>query len=177
MNSRPKIIKKDVPYCERRLQKEGKLSFELITSSPELNHYIDLYYHVYSKSWQETEDIGPTFHRDLMKLASEKGTLRLGFLFLDNIPISAQLFIVDNETAYILKTVYDQRYRKYSPGKVLTYYMIRHVIDADKVYQIDYLHGDDPYKKNWLPSRRERSGIYVFNKTFRGFLLGLSILR
>ena len=40
---------------------------------------------------------------------------------------------------------------------------MEHVIDTDKVHDVDYLTGDDAYKKDWMPDRRERWGIAVFN--------------
>jgi len=95
----------------------------------------------------------------------------LGFLFLNDVVISSQYWIVCDKTAYILKTVYDQNQNKFSPGKVLTLLMINHVIDVDKVMQIDFLHGDDPYKKDWVPKCRNRRGIIIFNKTLKGRIL------
>lgn len=175
--SRPKIIRKDVPYCQRRLEKVGRLKFELIKGNNEIDRYIDMYHEVYSNSWQEREDVGPNFHRDLAKLASRKGTLRLGFLFLDNVPISSQFWIVNNQTAYILKTVYDHNQRIFSPGKILTMLMVQYAIDVENIKEIDYLHGDDNYKKDWVPYCRDRKGILIFNKTLRGTILSCLLIR
>jgi len=39
------------------------------------------------------------------------------------------------------------------------------------VHEIDYLTGDDTYKKDWMSHRRERWGIIAFNpRTPRGLL-------
>ena len=40
---------------------------------------------------------------------------------------------------------------------------MEHVIDVDKVEVVDYLSGDDAYKKDWMSDRRERRGIIAFN--------------
>jgi hypothetical protein len=49
--------------------------------------------------------------------------------------------------------------------------MLEHVLDVDKVREVDYLTGDDAYKANWMSDRRERWGIMAFNpKTIRGNL-------
>ena len=155
------------------MNKNGTLEIKFITNQDLLDEYMDIYYAVYSKSWQKIESIGPTFHRDFAKLAAQKGWLRLGFLFLDQTPISAQFWITCNSTSYILKTIYDQDYRKYSPGKVLTAEMMKYVIDIDKVTTVDYVQGDEPYKKDWTPKRRERKGLYLFNNNLKGKYLAL----
>jgi CelD/BcsL family acetyltransferase involved in cellulose biosynthesis len=175
-NNRPKVIRKDIPYCQRRLGKMGHLEFKLVDNDTTIDRYMDYYYEVYSNSWQQSEDVGPSFHRDLAKLAAHKGTLRLGFLFLDNAPIASQFWLVSNKTAYILKTVYDQKLSKFSPGKILTLQMFMNVIDIDKVAQIDFLYGDDPYKKDWVHNTRARKGILIFNNTIKGRLLAILML-
>ena len=41
LNNRPKIIRKNVPYCQRKLEKMGNLEFNLVDSIDEIeNHYI-----------------------------------------------------------------------------------------------------------------------------------------
>jgi CelD/BcsL family acetyltransferase involved in cellulose biosynthesis len=40
---------------------------------------------------------------------------------------------------------------------------MRHALDVDKVREVDYLTGDDPYKRNWMSHRRERWGIAAFD--------------
>jgi CelD/BcsL family acetyltransferase involved in cellulose biosynthesis len=41
--------------------------------------------------------------------------------------------------------------------------MMRHMLDEEKVAEVDFGHGDDLYKQSWLPERRERWGILAFN--------------
>jgi hypothetical protein len=167
----PEKIRKDFQYCKRRLEREGRLEFRVVYAGEGVEEAIDAYYGVYGRSWQKQEKIGPTFHRDLARIAAERGWLRLAFLYQDDLPIAAQFWMVSGATAYILKTVYDQEYRKYSPGKVLTSEMFRYVIDVDGVTSIDYVQGDEDYKKDWTPKRRERKGILVYNDTPRGRFL------
>jgi len=167
-NGLPEKIRKDVLYCKRRIEKMGKYEFRLIKGCENIDYYMDLYYDIYAKSWQKKEGIGPKFHRDLAKMALEKGWLRLGFLFFDDVPIATQFWISSNGTAFILKTAYDQDFRKYSPGKLLTSEMAKYAIDIDNVETIDYGQGDEGYKQDWTPRRRERKGIVGFNNNLKG---------
>jgi CelD/BcsL family acetyltransferase involved in cellulose biosynthesis len=146
------------------------------SSNEEIDHYMDLYYAVYHASWKAPE-MDPSFHRDLAKLARDKGWLRLGFLFLDTSPIAAQLWLVSDGVAYIAKLAYDEGYKKLIPGVILSSEMMKYVIDIDRVKEIDYLIGDEPYKKDWTPNRRERKGILIFNNNFKGDCLALMMIK
>ena len=56
-----------------------------------------------------------------------------------------------------------------SPGTVLSAFMLQHVIDTDRVSTVDFLSGDDHYKKNWMSHREERKGVAAYNpRTLRG---------
>lgn len=164
----PDKLRKDIAYCRRRLQKMAPTEFRLITDGMGIGQHMDLYYDVYSRSWQKTEHIGPSFHRDLAKIAANNGWLRLGFLFHNSLPIASQFWISCHETSFILKTVYDQNYKKHSPGKILSAEMFKYVIDIDGVKTIDYVQGDETYKRDWTPERRERKGVMVYNKNLKG---------
>jgi hypothetical protein len=41
--------------------------------------------------------------------------------------------------------------------------MMQHVLDVDRVDEVDYLAGDEPYKREWMSTRRERRGVVAFN--------------
>jgi CelD/BcsL family acetyltransferase involved in cellulose biosynthesis len=82
---------------------------------------------------------------------------------MDGVPAAAQVWIVVNGTASIFKMAYDERYAKESVGTVLSSLLMERVIDVEKVRVVDYLSGDDAYKRDWMSLRRERWGIMAFN--------------
>jgi hypothetical protein len=41
--------------------------------------------------------------------------------------------------------------------------MFQHALEKDRVAEIDYLTGDDPYKSAWMSHRRERIGLIASN--------------
>ena len=146
----------------------------IVSSEQDLDTAIPAYNRVYKASWK-TEEAYPEFIAGLCRLAAEQGALRLGLAYINNIAVAAQLWIVADNTAYIYKLAYDEAYKNYGIGSVLTAKLMQHVIDVDKVATVDYLTGDDAYKKDWMSHRRERWGILAFNMaTFRG-VLALSI--
>jgi CelD/BcsL family acetyltransferase involved in cellulose biosynthesis len=172
----PKKIQKDVQYCRRRLGKMGDLQFQIELDSNCLDHYLDLYDKVREKSWKAPEK-DKTFVREFTKLAAEKGWMRLAFLRYNDVPIACQKWVVCNQIAYIWDVLHDEDYGKHSPGKILSTEISQYVFNHDKVIEIDFMTGDEPYKKDWTPKRRERKGITIFNNTARGKLLAILMTR
>ncbi len=41
---------------------------------------------------------------------------------------------------------------------------MKHVIDTDKVEEIDFLTGNEPYKKDWMSASRKRWGMICTKK-------------
>ncbi|TAK65181.1 GNAT family N-acetyltransferase [Methylobacter sp.] len=134
----------------------------IVTEKKDLDAAISAYERVYASSWKQDEPY-PDFIPGLIKIAEEIGSLRLGIAYLNNVAIAVQLWIVADNTAYIYKLAYDENYKQYGAGTMLTTKLMKHVIDYDKVEVVDYLCGDDPYKKDWMSHRRERWGILAFN--------------
>jgi CelD/BcsL family acetyltransferase involved in cellulose biosynthesis len=111
-------------------------------------------------------------------MSAREGWLRLGIACYDKVTVASQIWMVMNGTAYIFKLAYDEDYKKLSPGTVLTSFMMEYVINTDAVSTIDYLSGDDNYKKDWMSLRRERHGMAAYNpSTLRGvaMLIGYNL--
>ena len=102
-------------------------------------------------------------------MAADQGWLRLGILTLGYDVIAAQLWLVKSNKASIYKLAYVKGFEPFSPGSLLTQAMMRQAIDVDGVNEVDYLTGDDAYKRDWMSHRRERWGIVAFHLgTLRG---------
>ena len=172
LQGRSTNIRNNIKRYKKALEKAGPLEFVVVSYDDEeqIDRFMDYYYAVYWKSWKKTET-DPSFHRDLAKFACLKGWLRLGFLFFKGDPLAAQFWLVHGGVAHILKLVYNEEYKKFIPGVILTAEMMKYVIDNDKVSMIDFGIGDDPYKRDWTPNRRERKGVLICNRTPKGKLL------
>ncbi len=165
------ILKKNIPYQTRRLERTYRVEFVLVTGLEGLGKAIDDYETVYHSSWRDQEAY-PRFIRGLAETAARMGSLRLGLLYADGVPVAAQLWLIQGKVASIYKIAYVEAFAKFSVGTVLTARMMRHAIDVEKVSIVDYLSGDDGYKKDWMSHRRERWGLLAFNlRSIRGFLL------
>jgi len=145
----------------KRFAAEGG-TLEIVTTLDETEQCIADYNDVYSASWKKPEphsDFVPSLIRQLASM----GMLRLGFARIKGRTIAAQLWIVDQQKASIYKVAYREDSASYAPGTVLTAHLMRHVIEHDRVNEVDFLIGDDAYKRTWMSDRRERWGIVAYN--------------
>lgn len=164
----PSRLKSTLRRKGRQLEKSGRARFDIVCGGEQLEQAIAAYQAVYSHSWKSAEP-APAFLPGLIRTCASQGWLRLGIATVDGQPVAAQLWIVCNGVASIYKLAYDERYASLSIGSLLTERLMRHVIDIDHVAEVDYLTGDDAYKRDWMSHRRERCGIVAFNlRSVRG---------
>lgn len=144
-------------------------TLEMVTSPDGIEQAIAAFHEVYSASWKFPEPY-PDFIPALIRRLASLGRLRLGIARLQGKPISAQLWIVGETNASIYKVAYHESYSQYSPGTVLTSFLLQYVIEQDHVKEVDFLIGDDNYKQEWMSDHRDRWGIVAYNpRTIIGF--------
>ncbi len=170
MDSLPSVVKNTLQRKARKLEKSGQMKIQIVTGGDELEASIRDYTTVFGESWKQSEPF-PDFMPGLIRTCAEIGALRLGLLYIGDEPAAAQLWITENKKASIYKLAYREKFRDLSVGTILTAKLMEQAIDVDRVNEVDYLSGDDAYKKDWMSHRRERWGILAMNpRTPRGAL-------
>jgi len=130
--------------------------------------HVDDYTAVYVRSWKRPEPY-PQFHTRLVTKLAPQGSVALGLAYFGGRPVAAQIWLFHRGGASIVKLCYDEAYKQYSFGTLLTSHLMSYAIDDRRVVRVDYLTGDEDYKRDWMNVRRERWGIVVFNEsTVRG---------
>lgn len=169
---RPSALRHSVERGRRRLDKAGTWGIDIATSeSDDLDAAIGAYESVYARSWKQPEPC-PGFMPGLIRTAAREGWMRLGVLRLNGEALAAQLWLVHAGKANIYKLAYVDGVEKLSAGSVLTAALMQHVIDIDRVKEVDYLSGDDAYKADWMALRRERVGLLACDlRRWQGWLV------
>lgn len=127
---------------------------------------------IYAQSWKPEEG-SPAFIRRFAREEGRAGRLRLGLAYAslpesgsaDEQPVAAQLWTVENGKAYIHKLAYVEAAKPLSPGTSLSAALFERVIDIDKVDEVDFGTGDDPYKRDWMESQRPRYRLEIHRKS------------
>lgn len=151
---RPTRLRNTISRKQRKLEREHGYQIRLFTGK-DVPHRMSDYYTVYNASWKANEQYA-SFLDGLVEGFSRQGWTRLAVLYVKDRPVAAQLWFVAHTKASIFRLVYDKAWKAYSPGSILTSYLMEHVIDTCKVEEIDFLTGNDAYKQDWMSERRER---------------------
>lgn len=145
---------------------------EIIRDEADVERGIAAYQAVYGASWKTPEPY-VDFIPGLIRLCARRGWLRLGVAWIGDKPIAAQLWITHAGRSHIYKVAYDEAYKANAPGTLVTALLLESAIEEDRVTEVDYLIGDDPYKKTWMSHRRERFGLIAYDPTTPRGMLGL----
>jgi Acetyltransferase (GNAT) domain len=171
--ARPSELRNTWRRKRRKVERSYRLTKSYFRDIAELDRAISDYQTIYAASWKPAEFF-PEFIPGLIRLAGELGALRLGIYYVDGVPAAAQFWILWSSRAVICKLAHDKRFDDLSLGTLLTMEMFERVLADDRPHEVSLGRGDDPYKKLWLPKRRERWGITAANpRTWRGLRLGV----
>lgn len=168
--TRPSQLRNTLRRKQKKFNQQTKSRLCIITGNDGLAEALAAYQAIYAQSWKQPEPF-PEFVPGLIRTCAAKGWLRLGIAWIDEHPVAAQIWIVSHGIASIYKLAYDPDFEQLSPGSLLTAKLMEYVLDQDRVTEVDYLTGDDAYKRDWMTDRRERWGIMAFNsRTPRGLI-------
>ena len=154
MTARPGQLRNTISRKQRKLKREHGYEIRIYTGVEVLQAMPD-YYSAYNASWKANEQY-VSFLDSVVAGFSNAGWSRLGVLYISGRAIAAQLWFVVHGKASIFRLAYDEDWKQYSPGSILTYYLMEYVIDIDKVVEIDFLTGNEAYKQDWMSERRQR---------------------
>lgn len=154
MAARPARLRNTIARKRRKLEREHGYEIRLFAGH-DLPQAMPDYHAVYTASWKANEQY-VDFLDGIVAGFSRQGWSRLAVLYVKRKPVAAQLWFVAHGKASIFRLAYDEAWRRYSPGSILTSFLMGSVIDIDGVEEIDFLTGNDVYKQDWMSERRER---------------------
>lgn len=157
-SSRPSQLRNTIKRRKKKLGSEHRFQVRLDRHGSLLKDFLA----VYERSWKRPERY-PNFIPTLASTCAKLGILRLGVLYVDDKPAAAQLWITTPAKAVIYKLAYDEDYKTYSVGSILSEEMFREAIDIDKVSEIDYGVGSEAYKRDWMDQSRRLVGVRAYN--------------
>ena len=158
---RPGILRNTLKRKEEKISREFQVEFDICDTTESLPAALAAYQQVYSRSWK-TAELYPDFIPQFCQWAAAEGWLRLGIMRLDDKPIAAQIWLVLNGRASIFKLAYDQAYRQWSVGSLLTAHLMQQVIN-EGVTEVEFGKGGESYKADWMSQCRQRVQLACYN--------------
>jgi len=177
--ARPSQVRNTITRKQKKLEQTTRVEIRIVRSeSPELERVLRDWIRIYESSWKRPEPF-PEFIPALVATCARLGILRLGVLYVDDVPSAGQLWITAGSKTIIYKLAYDEQYRDRGVGSILSKEMFRVAIDEDKVHEIDYGVGSESYKSDWMSDVRRLVGLEAHNRwTLPGLAaLGLDALQ
>jgi CelD/BcsL family acetyltransferase involved in cellulose biosynthesis len=125
--------RQDLRRARRRAEEMGDVAFESHAPGPgEVDPLLDEAYRVEATGWKGRsltslagDPLRGRFIRLLSRAAAHRGWLRIAFLRVGGTAAAMQIGLELARAHWVLKIGYDERFRRASPGTLLTFEMIR----------------------------------------------------
>jgi CelD/BcsL family acetyltransferase involved in cellulose biosynthesis len=158
-------------------EREGTLRFRTTSGGEQLERDLDAFLDVEASGWKRhrgtailSDSRTAQLYREFARQAAGKGWLRLHLLELDGTPIAGDLGCSFAGGSFLLKTGFDERYARLSPGLLLRAEALRAAIE-DGCRSYDFLGGPDDWKLRWTREVRLRTVINAYRGAWRPLAL------
>ena len=167
----------DIRRRMRILEKEFRVSFEVIDCFHDYMEHFDEMVELYNKRWEglhlrELSDPFFDYRNEAISEAFNHGRMRLYLLKTDNRVIAYLHGFIQHDTFYYWKVCHDTSFSKYSPGILITAYAIRHMIE-NLIYKLNFMTGNYDWKTKWGSNTHtsENATFFLSRPSIRGYLL------
>jgi CelD/BcsL family acetyltransferase involved in cellulose biosynthesis len=162
------------------LQGPGRVEYSRATGPAEVDAAFESLVALHQRRWSPRPGGGVfaherarQFHRDLVRVLSERGRVSLDLLSLDGRPIAGVYgFVYHGVYYFYLPGFAPDVLPKASPGLLLLYHCIRQAI-GDGERMVDLLQGAQPYKLEWSDDIRRSITLRYYNRSVRTVALKL----
>lgn len=160
--ARPGRLRGTVARRRKALVRDHEIVIRRHADPQEAAKAVDAYGHVYARAWQMPEPF-PDFAAGLIRRGLRDGFAEVWTMTANGVPVAVQIWLSGRGRVTIFKLAYDAAWKRHSPGTVLTHAALEATWRRGNVHEIDFGRGDDAYKADWLPERRQMWGVAAYN--------------
>jgi len=149
LRSLKKSLRSDIRRKERRMSEVGRIVYQVFRTEDHsaANEALNDLLFAHTRRWPQSFK-APGLHFNLVKYGLSAGLLHFSSLKVGEEVAAWHLGFIDGSRYYYYMPAYDERYAKFSPGKILLFYCTIDAIDRGlKVF--DHLRGEENYKAGW----------------------------
>jgi CelD/BcsL family acetyltransferase involved in cellulose biosynthesis len=154
----------------RKAARERRAELDLVFSPKDLDSELDECLVVEASGWKGEHKTAilsrsetRAFYQSVAAAFHERGELRLSTLRLDGKLAAFDLCLLHRRRLYLLKTGYDESFRKLAPGLVLQLSVIERCFETE-VEAFELLGGDTEWKRKFSTDEREHVALRSFRK-------------
>jgi Acetyltransferase (GNAT) domain len=141
-----KDLQKNLRRMHRRLADAGRISVSIVTSDLAEPSHFQRFVRLEHSGWKGSQktSIGSSglslnFFRVLIDRLQDLGWLEWHFMELDGKDIAAQLAFRTGRTLCLVKTAYNETYRRFAPGKLLFEQSLKRGFDSPDIDRVNCL--------------------------------------
>jgi CelD/BcsL family acetyltransferase involved in cellulose biosynthesis len=161
-------------------RKAGRVHFTRATNPAEVDAAFESLVALHQQRWSPrpgggvfADERAKRFHRDIVRVLSERGRVSLDLLLLDGRPIAGIYgFVYQGAYYFYLPGFAPDVLPKASPGLLVLYHRIQQAI-CDGERMVDLLQGAQPYKLEWSNDIRRSITLRYYNRSVRAVALKL----
>jgi len=105
------------------------------------------------------------FWQDLFRRFFDLGSLRISLMRLDGVLIAFSLEVLHSQRLYLLKTSYDERYGRFSPGNLLRMAIIEASFGDDEIVAHEFLGPMLRWKERYATDSRRTAVLRAYRRT------------
>ena len=179
---RPKKVRKEVERIIRKLEREGTvISYQVICENSNLQDGLREYARLESSGWKgksgsavKSDNLQGEFYARVLESYIGQGQAKVHQLKFDDVVVASLLTIEDERMIIVLKTTYDESLTKYSPGRLIDFYMLRDSLKEGNAKSIENYTSASALDQKWFPRVRDMYHVTVYRYRW---LLWLSQLK
>lgn len=158
----------------RKMRREHEASFALVTAPEAALAELERGLRVEASGWKGragtailSQPETARFYRTVAGAFHERGELRLSSISLDGRMVAFDLCVLSGGTLYLVKTGFDEQFRRLAPGLVLRLAVVERCF-ADGIAAHDLLGGDSGWKRKFATTERRHACLFAFRTTATG---------
>lgn len=175
-----KTFLKDILKKERKLIKRGELAYNKVLKEQEIEPVMNKFFELHCERWGKTNT--PSRFKSLEErehaLLAAKNLLKSNLLYLtylshDKEIIAGEFGMSDGKRLYLYIPVFNIKYKNYSVGSLLKYYIIQDAC-KDGYEIVDFLRGNEKHKGEWGTIEKFNVKYVFFNSSLKSFIFKIT---
>ena len=179
---RSKSVRKDIGRRIRSLEREDiAVEYRVIDGLSDADEGFSEYCRLESAGWKGKQGTALTeannqgqFYKEVISGFMKEGQAKFHQLLFDGVVVASLIAIENNEMIIAIKTAYDESMSKFSPGRLLDYYMLQNLLVEGNDKDIENYTNASEQDQKWFSRVRQMYTVTIYRY---GWVMRLASLK